>query len=70
MKCSEVGEVVWSAWSGVKWVKWSENCWFTKCLTFPFVVVFVVAGCIVFVLAVVESFIVVLCFALMCFECV
>jgi hypothetical protein len=33
--------------------------WFAKCLTFPFVVVFVVAGCIVYVLAVVLSFIVV-----------
>jgi hypothetical protein len=42
----------------VKWLKWSENWWFTKCLTFPFVV-FVVAGFIVYVLAVVVSFIVV-----------
>jgi hypothetical protein len=33
-------------------VKRSENWWFTKCLTFPFVVVFVVAGCIIYVLAV------------------
>jgi hypothetical protein len=40
-------------------VKRSENCWFTKCITFPFFVVFVVAGCIVYVLAVVVYFIVV-----------
>jgi hypothetical protein len=45
----------------------------TISLTFPFVVVFVVAVCIVNVLAVVVYFIVVFCvlwFALMCFESV
>jgi hypothetical protein len=36
-----------------------ENWWFTKSVTFPFVVVFVAAGCIVFVLAVVVSYTVV-----------
>jgi fatty acid desaturase len=44
-----------------EWVKLSEmkwKLWFSKFLTFPFVV-FVVAGCIVYVLAVVVSFIVV-----------
>jgi hypothetical protein len=35
-----------------------KNLWFSKCLTFRFVV-FVVAGCIVYVSAVVVSFIVV-----------
>jgi hypothetical protein len=40
-------------------VKRSENWWFTKCLTFPFVVVFVVAGCIVYMSAEVVSIIVV-----------
>jgi apolipoprotein N-acyltransferase len=39
-------------------VKCSKNWWFSTCLIFPFVV-FVVAGCIVYVLAVVVSFIVV-----------
>jgi hypothetical protein len=48
-----VREVEWSE------AKWSENWWFAKCLTFPFIVVFVVAGCIVYVLAVLVSFIVV-----------
>jgi hypothetical protein len=51
-------------------VKRSENCWFTKCLTLPFIVVFVVADCIVYVLAVVVSFIVVFCVLCLCFECV
>jgi hypothetical protein len=38
---------------------------FVACSTFPFVVVFVVAGCIVYVLAVVVSFKVVFC--VLCF---
>jgi hypothetical protein len=42
-------------------------CWFTKYLTFPFVVIFVVAVCIAYVLAEVVSFIVVLCFDLISF---
>jgi hypothetical protein len=49
-------------------VKLSENWWFNKCLTFPFVV-FVVAGCIVYLLAEVVSFIVVFVLCL-CFFCV
>jgi hypothetical protein len=52
-------EVEWSEvkWSEVKWseVELSENLWFSKC----FFVVFVVAGCIVYVFTVVVSFIVV-----------
>jgi hypothetical protein len=35
-------------------VKWSENYWFSKCLTFPSVGVFVV-GCIGYMLAIVVS---------------
>jgi hypothetical protein len=41
-----------------------KTAWFTKCLTFPFFVVFVVAGCIVYVSAVVVFFVV---FCVLCF---
>jgi hypothetical protein len=56
VKWSEVREVELSE---AKRSEVSEMCWFTKCFTFPFVVVFVVAGCIVYMLAVVVSFILV-----------
>jgi hypothetical protein len=50
-------------------VKKSENWWFSKCLTFPFVV-FVVARCIVYVLALVVSFIVVFLYCVVLLYCV
>jgi type II secretory pathway component PulF len=46
--------------------KYNEKSKVKKCLTFPFLI-FVVAGCIVYMLAVVVSLIVVFCVLCSCF---